>query len=587
MKKLLHSSLLLLTVLFAGSLKAQTTISTTVVDSMSYYCPLPASSFLSGWGTTTGYNDVTDNITVQIFWGDGQDTTFIADLYDGGMLVDNFYIWANHSYTMAGTFTPMVISTGPDGNDDTAYCNPLTFSASCIMLDGYAYEDNNANCVFDGGDMPLQWITVKITDVSTSAVVGWGCTDATGHYVTWVPSGSTSYEITAYSGAYNTVVCPSAGSYTFVPSGSMSFDFGLACTTTGHDLSVWAESWTDVPGGTSGFGYVHASNYSCIPVTGTITVTLDPNVTYTGMIMGAAPTSVVGNVLTWTHAFDAWPLSTSTTYLQYSTSTLTTAPVLGTAFFSASIDPLSGDVNTTNNSTAWTDIIGGPYDPNSKEVLPAGVGATGNVAPNTDFDYIIHFQNCGTAEAINIYIMDTISSNLDMSTFQVTGSSHAMTPIINGNIIRFDFPSIHLIDSVANEPLSHGWLSYHIQSNSGLANGTQIKNTAHIYFDYNPAVVTNTTLNTIDISMGAQELVVEANNNTLFPNPATNNFTVQFDEAVTGTLFMLDASGKTVKQINLNAEKSVVISTIELESGFYALSMPGVVLKQNRIQVIK
>jgi hypothetical protein len=591
MKKLLYSSLLFLTIIFSGNLKAQTTITSWVSDSTIYYCPLPAASGLSGYGNTTGYNDLTDNITVQVFWGDGTDTTFICDLYDGGAITDYYFISANHNYYLAGTYSPMVISTGPDGNDDTTYCNSITFSTGCVLLDGYTYRDNNTNCVFDAGDDTLKWVSFYVSDLLTSSTIAYGYSDGSGHYVISIPSSTNLHKIEpilSYSYSYNTVVCPASGSYTFVPTTGASFDFGLDCTTSGHELAIWANSWTDVPGGTTGFGYVYAHNISCNTVSGTITVNLDPNVVFAGMIAGPAPTTITGSTLTWNFTFTPWPATGSYDYLKFNLTTLTTAPVLGTACFSASVDPVAGDLNPLNNSISWCDIIGGPYDPNNKEVMPAGIGASGDVAPDTDFDYLINFQNCGTAEAINIYIMDTISSNLDMSTFQITGSSHSMTPIIrSGNIIRFDFPNIHLIDSVANEPLSHGWLSYHIKAKSGLANGTEIENTAHIYFDYNPAVVTNTTLNTIDISLDVDEEVNASMSNVLFPNPATNMVTVQFENNVSGNFILIDVTGKQVKSMNVNNAKEIQISLQELPSGFYGLMMPGVQLKQNRLQVIK
>lgn len=556
-----------------------------------YYCPLPAASGISGYGYTTGYNDVTDNITVQIFWGDGTDTTYTADLLDAGGTNDYYYIFAAHNYYLAGTYSPMIISTGIDGNDDTTYCSPISFSSGCVLIDGYSYRDNNANCLFDSGDDTLQGVMFKISDVGTGSILGYGYSNSSGHYVISIPSLATAVKIepilySTYS--YNTIICPVLGSYTLIPSASMSFDFALDCSSTAHELSVWGNSWTDAPGGTGGFGYVYAYNMSCNPVAGTVTIVLDPNVTYTGMIYGPAPTTISGSTLTWNYAFAPGPTPTSKLYVKFSMTTSVSATLFDTSCFSATVDPLAGDLYIGNNTNSWCDIIGGPYDPNNKEVLPQGIGAAGNVAPDTDFDYLINFQNCGTAEAINIYIMDTISSNLDMSTFQITGSSHSMTPMISsGNIIRFDFPNIHLIDSVANEPLSHGWLSYHIKSKSGLANGTQIKNTGHIYFDYNPAIVTNTTLNTIDISLGIDEEINSSMNNILFPNPATNMVTVQFENNVIGNLSLIDITGKIVRTVNVNNAKEIQISLNDIPAGFYGLVMPGVQLKQNRLQIIK
>tara|TARA_B100000809_G_C14930349_1_gene456678 strand:+ start:8 stop:652 length:645 start_codon:yes stop_codon:yes gene_type:complete len=55
-----------------------------------------------------------------------------------------------------------------------------------------------------------------------------------------------------------------------------------------------------------------------------------------------------------------------------------------------------------------------------------------------------------------------------------------------------------LPDSNSNELLSHGYVKYYIETVNGLLPNDSINNTAFIYFDYNEAVVTNTTHNIID-----------------------------------------------------------------------------------------
>ena len=52
-------------------------------------------------------------------------------------------------------------------------------------------------------------------------------------------------------------------------------------------------------------------------------------------------------------------------------------------------------------------------------------------------------------------------------------------------------------DSNSNEAASHGFIKFRINQQPGNAAGTQIKNSASIYFDYNAPVATNEVLNTI------------------------------------------------------------------------------------------
>ena len=64
-------------------------------------------------------------------------------------------------------------------------------------------------------------------------------------------------------------------------------------------------------------------------------------------------------------------------------------------------------------------------------------------------------------------------------------------------MVEFNFDNILLPDSIVNEPGSHGYVKYGIKANAGLADFTAVQNTANIYFDFNPAIITNTTSNTL------------------------------------------------------------------------------------------
>ena len=140
----------------------------------------------------------------------------------------------------------------------------------------------------------------------------------------------------------------------------------------------------------------------------------------------------------------------------------------------------------------------GSFDPNDKLVSPAGVGEEHFTKPEAVFEYTIRFQNVGNDTAFNIYILDTISQHLDMSTFVSGVSSHDYeVQIIEGNIIRWDFPNILLVDSVKNEPDSHGFVKFNIEQKPNNPDGTVIENTAGIYFDFNAPIITPPVFNTI------------------------------------------------------------------------------------------
>jgi len=140
----------------------------------------------------------------------------------------------------------------------------------------------------------------------------------------------------------------------------------------------------------------------------------------------------------------------------------------------------------------------GSFDPNDKLVSPAGVGDEHFTTPDDEFEYTIRFQNVGNDTAFNIYILDTISQHLDMSTFVSGAASHDYdVQILQGNIIRWDFPDILLVDSIRNEPASHGFVKFNIKQKPNNPDGTVIENIAGIYFDFNAPIITPPVFNTI------------------------------------------------------------------------------------------
>jgi uncharacterized repeat protein (TIGR01451 family) len=113
-----------------------------------------------------------------------------------------------------------------------------------------------------------------------------------------------------------------------------------------------------------------------------------------------------------------------------------------------------------NNDYWWTRAISAAYDPNDKSVSPIGTGNNGGILLSQDrLDYLIRFQNIGTAAAQNVIILDTISSHIDINSIRITGYSHPYKiEILNGNIMKFKFANIYLPDSNTNEPESHGFI---------------------------------------------------------------------------------------------------------------------------------
>jgi hypothetical protein len=152
-----------------------------------------------------------------------------------------------------------------------------------------------------------------------------------------------------------------------------------------------------------------------------------------------------------------------------------------------------------------------------------------------------------------------------------------MTYSLSGNgILAVTFANIYLPDSVSNEPMSHGLVTFSIKPKPGLALNTQLLNTASIIFDFNSPIVTNTTLNTI--YENSPNGIPSFNKNDafvqLYPNPTSNNITLQTNTELKNTSITLyDVTGKLIKQYNLKSFFKTNLDLSQLDNGIYFIEI--------------
>ncbi|MBU2061976.1 MAG: T9SS type A sorting domain-containing protein, partial [Bacteroidetes bacterium] len=220
------------------------------------------------------------------------------------------------------------------------------------------------------------------------------------------------------------------------------------------------------------------------------------------------------------------------------------------------------DCNSSNNQSSTMMVLGNSYDPNDKNVNKPNY-----INPNVqdELTYTIRFQNTGDAPAQDIYVIDTLSALLDLSTFTIKESTHNLQVIDLGNgVKKFNFPGIWLPDSTTNEPASHGLFIYSVKENVGNGKGTRIENTAYIYFDNNPAIITNTTVNENNI-LGLNEKVLE--DVRIFPNPTNGRIEVRTNADVE-QIHLVDITGKLLKIQN---GENKILDLQPYENGSYIL----------------
>ena len=217
------------------------------------------------------------------------------------------------------------------------------------------------------------------------------------------------------------------------------------------------------------------------------------------------------------------------------------------------------------------------FDPNDKLVTPNRADSLALL--DELLFYKIRFQNTGNDYARNVSVLDTLDKNLDLQTFKLINTSHPDHLLISfdENIINFNFPNIYLPDSTTNEPGSNGFVSFSIATVDGLPLETEINNTANIYFDFNPAIVTNTTSNIMveefPITLSTQN--VDTNNFKIFPNPVSSS--LHFSERL-DRVSMYDVDGTIVMQ----AQGTNGLELNHVIDGVYTL-----ILEKDKVREIK
>ncbi|GIV41868.1 MAG: hypothetical protein KatS3mg034_1178 [Vicingaceae bacterium] len=505
-------------------------------DSTFFNCPASSQVYLNVF-------DQQGNIGYVIHWGDGQTTSSNG----------SSFATYNHVYGSPGIYFPyLILSCGDtvipqlyDLYSSSNYYNYYYISDSCYTITGKAYVDNNNNCVYDNGDSPLAGLSVNA--LQNSFVVGTAITDMNGNYTINVGSGNFNISLPNVPASL-TLSCGSQN-----PAGvaaGQSYDFVFNCNGSGHDLKadIYVPAFTQT---TTTYVQFTVTNQSCTSVNSDITITL-PSQTY---ISGTISANLNGNPYTGTPSinnntvtFSGVSMTGFATFYGYiPVKADTTTQLWDTLCAQIAALPTTGDLNPANNNDNICALVLTSYDPNMKSVHINGMPAEGYIDNNQVMEYTIKFQNEGNYPAKDIRIEDVLDVNtLDLSTFELMGSSHNVNVLMQNNKIVFYFPNIWLPDKNSNEPESHGYVKFKINQKPGLAPNTQIKNTADIYFDYNPAVTTNTVTSIIK----SPNNVIELDKNTLkiYPNPASDVINVLSQDQAVMRVVLYNSLGQPVME---------------------------------------
>ncbi|MCB9201801.1 MAG: T9SS type A sorting domain-containing protein [Flavobacteriales bacterium] len=231
--------------------------------------------------------------------------------------------------------------------------------------------------------------------------------------------------------------------------------------------------------------------------------------------------------------------------------------------YTAIINPTTNDETLEDNTFELKQTVVNSFDPNDKTCLQ-GTSITADLVGKY-VDYLIRFENTGSAEAINIVVKDMIDTSMfDVSTLIPTDSSHDYELRIDGNKVEFIFEGINL---PFTEPEKHGYVAFKIRTLPTLNVGDIFTNKADIYFDFNPPVPTDPYDTKIE-TLSSEEILRQAQNDvSFFPNPASEKVT--FNEEVQ-SVQIFNLSGQLLQTSIVNGTE---LNVSELAKGNYILKI--------------
>jgi uncharacterized repeat protein (TIGR01451 family) len=401
-------------------------------------------------------------------------------------------------HDLYNTTTPNIYSFPLCGFDNRTQCG------SHFNVTGYGFEDVNGNCVKDPGDSTIYNYTVTLYHNGAFYA---RTTSYDGNYGFDVGDTGTFQMVadTASLGLAYHVTCP-AGDYTqFVllsPDSTYQQNIGVQCTGLKDVAALAITDWR----GTHRIAISNRHPQTYIVVGSAIDNAGNCNSPMPGQVRIIVDTSRIvfssnnmsyesGDTLVW----NVNDISIDPN-INLNVSAALNAVQGQQICFTLVVVPATPDANPINNYITECFTVIFSFDPNKKEVQPAG-----NItSAQKTLTYTVAFQNTGTDTAYYVHVRDSIdASHLDISSVVLEASSRPciLSTIPATNFLDISFPNINLPDSAQNDSMSIGWFRYSIKLQPNLPIGTHIKNSAAIYFDANAPVITDTTVTTIDTAV--------------------------------------------------------------------------------------
>ncbi|MGK0316996.1 MAG: putative repeat protein (TIGR01451 family) [Saprospiraceae bacterium] len=378
------------------------------------------------------------------------------------------------------------------------------------LVSGYLYHDSNSNCAKDEGELPISNTMIIINSGFIYAI-----SNDSGYYEISLPVGSYNIQQDIPEN-YESLCQPNPHNVNVTSEGQVlsGFDFPNLAIQDKPDLSI-SLGTTVLRRGFENEMVISISNIGTKDVfDATLNLGFDAD-------LSLAFASIMWDVQIGSTYY--WNIDTllagETEVINLMNYVDLNAALGDQKSIIVNIGTSLDEVDYNNNSETLIEMIVGSLDPNDILVSPHGIGSSHLIEPDTRLKYKIRFQNVGNYPASFVKVIDTIPEDLDLKSIELGIVSHDHTfRLLEGNILEWYFKDINLVDSLHNEAESHGFIEYSIMAKEGTANGSKIINKASIQFDYNPLLLTNVCLSTINFDEDLPDEFAL----TVFPNPGAD-----------------------------------------------------------------
>lgn len=536
----------------------------------------PGSSSIATSATSVLSNDFLNGLPV--YPSQLSDVTLIPLTVPNGLTINPNGTLSALPGTLPGTYT--VIYKICSVQSPTS-CSANTTATVTIANEGFllnAFLDANNNGIQDSGENNFNFgnFQYEINGSGNNSVVS-----SNGMYYIQESNPANSYTFSyVLSGSFSTFYSVSPASYssiTFLPgSGVTTYNFPVTQLPYSEALVYIIPNGAPPRPGfihTNTLYYYNRGNQTI--TSGTLSYTKPNAVTITSVSEAGVNSNTNGFTFNFTNL---QPNEFRSIDINMVVPTIPTIQLGDLLTSNATLNNLSADVEPSNNTFSFTQSIVGSYDPNDKTESHGGKIVHASFTSNDYLTYTIQFENTGTYQAENVTINDILDAKLDETSVKMVHASHPYLLSRTGNDLNWNFNGIDLA------PSGKGLVTFQVKPKPGYVVGDIIPNTAFIYFDFNPAIVTNTYDTEFVTTMSVSEF--NGGEFAAYPNPTKGQINIaSTNTAAIQTISVTDILGKTILKQDF-ASTNATIDVAHLMSGIYFLTVESNQQKKT-IKIVK